>query len=47
MVGLSTVMFARVVAVLTRARRAEMFAATAAYAAVLVLFVGVDDSNGS
>jgi hypothetical protein len=34
-----TILFALSVSLLTNARRAEMFAATAAYAAVLVVFV--------
>lgn len=39
MVSLFTLLFAGLVAVLTNARRAEVFGATAAYAAVLVVFV--------
>ncbi|ORX92926.1 hypothetical protein BCR34DRAFT_608683 [Clohesyomyces aquaticus] len=44
-----TLLFAMSVALLTNARRAEVFAATAAYAAVLVVFVSGDlgGSNGS
>lgn len=34
-----TIMFALCIALLTNARRAEIFAATAAYAAVLVVFI--------
>lgn len=48
-----TVLFAGSVAVMTSARRAEVFAATAAYAAVLVVFVNgelgsarVDNGSG-
>lgn len=42
MVAGFTVVFAFAVAMLTNARRAEMFGATAAYAAVLVVFVSGD-----
>jgi hypothetical protein len=39
MVALFTLLFAVVVGLLTNARRAEIFGSTAAYAAVLVVFV--------
>lgn len=39
MVALFTFLFAAFVALLTNARRAEVFGATAAYAAVLVVYV--------
>jgi hypothetical protein len=39
MVALFTALFAVVVGLLTSARRAEVFGATAAYAAVLVVYV--------
>ncbi len=39
MVALFTVLFAGVVGLLTNARRAEIFASSAAYAAVLVVYV--------
>jgi hypothetical protein len=39
-------LFAVAVSVLSDARRPEMFAATAAYAAVLVVFVSGDLSSG-
>ena len=39
LIGMFMALFAASVAVLTNARRAEVFAATAAYAAVLVVFV--------
>ena len=39
MVALFTALFAGVVGMLTNARRAEIFGSTAAYAAVLVVFV--------
>ncbi|GAP91663.1 putative chorismate mutase [Rosellinia necatrix] len=42
-----TSLFALSVALITNARRAEIFAATAAYAAVLVVFVSGDLSNSS
>ncbi|KAF3058688.1 hypothetical protein GL218_05839 [Daldinia childiae] len=45
MIALFTVLFAGSVAVLTNARRTEIFAATAAYAAVLVVFVSSPSSN--
>jgi hypothetical protein len=38
--------FAKSISVLSNARRPEMFAATAAYAAVLVVFVSGDTSSG-
>lgn len=40
-----TMLFAISVGTLTNARRAEMFGATAAYAAVLVVFVSGDPGN--
>lgn len=43
-IALLTVLFATSVGVLTNARRAETFAATAAYAAVLVVFVSAESS---
>ena len=42
LVAMYTILFALSVALLTNARRAEVFAATAAYAAVLVVFVSGD-----
>lgn len=39
LIAMFTVLFAASVGVLTNARRVEIFAATAAYAAVLVVFV--------
>ena len=39
LIGIFTVLFAGSVGLLTAASRAEVFAATAAYAAVLVVFV--------
>lgn len=42
LIAVYTVLFAVSVALLTKARRAEVFAATAAYAAVLVVFVSGD-----
>lgn len=42
LVAMYTLLFALSVATLTNARRAEVFAATAAYAAVLVVFVSGD-----
>jgi hypothetical protein len=49
LVAMYTVVFALSVATLTNARRAEVFASTAAYAAVLVVFVSGDlgGSGGS
>jgi len=44
-IALLEVLFAVSVGVLTNARRAEVFAATAAYAAVLVVFVSVDSGG--
>lgn len=46
MIGCYTVLFAAAVAVMTSARRAEVFAATAAYTAVLVVFVSGDLGSG-
>jgi len=47
MLGAWTVLFAVAVGWLTNARRDQIFAATAAYAAVLVVFVsGSLDGNG-
>ncbi len=45
MIGGFTVGFAISVGLLTNARRAEVFAATAAYAAVLVVFVSGNLGN--
>lgn len=42
LVAMYTILFASSIALCTNARRAEIFAATAAYAAVLVVFVSVD-----
>lgn len=42
LIGGFTVLFALRVVLVTNARRAEIFAATAAYAAVLVVFVSGD-----
>jgi hypothetical protein len=42
LVAMFTVLFAASVALCTNAKRAEVFAATAAYAAVLVVFVSGD-----
>ncbi|MCJ1307123.1 hypothetical protein MMC25_000769 [Agyrium rufum] len=39
--------FALALSVFTKARRIEIFSATAAYAAVLVVFIGTNGSNGS
>jgi hypothetical protein len=44
-IAIFTILFAASVGVLTNARRAEIFAATAAYAAVLVVFVSSSPSN--
>lgn len=44
-IAMFTVLFAVSVGVLTNARRAEIFASTAAYAAVLVVFVSSSPSN--
>ncbi|KAH7013423.1 hypothetical protein EDB80DRAFT_371775 [Ilyonectria destructans] len=44
-IAMFTVLFAASVRVLTNARRAEIFASTAAYAAVLVVFVSSSPSN--
>jgi len=40
-----TVLFAASVGVMTNARRAEIFASTAAYAALLVVFVSTSPTN--
>jgi hypothetical protein len=45
MIGMYTVLFAGSIALLSTARKAEVFAATAAYAAVLVVFVSGDLGN--
>jgi len=45
MVAVFTAAFAVSVGLMTNARRAEIFAATAAYAAVLVVFVSGNISN--
>lgn len=42
LIGMYTALFAGSVGILTNARRAELFASTAAYAAVLVVFVSGD-----
>jgi hypothetical protein len=42
LVAMYTILFASSVALCTNARRAELFASTAAYAAVLVVFVSGD-----
>ncbi|KAK4454923.1 hypothetical protein QBC34DRAFT_103664 [Podospora aff. communis PSN243] len=47
LIGLLTVLFALSVGVLTNAKRAEVFAASAAYAAVLVVFVSSDTAPSS
>ena len=44
MIVLFTCLFAAVVGLLTNARRAEIFVSTAAYAAVLVVFISNIDS---
>ncbi|KPM43270.1 hypothetical protein AK830_g3255 [Neonectria ditissima] len=44
-IAMFTVLFAASVGILTNARRAEIFASTAAYAAVLVVFVSSPPSN--
>ncbi|KAI1481095.1 hypothetical protein F4774DRAFT_56517 [Daldinia eschscholtzii] len=44
-IAMFTVLFAASVGVLTNARRAEIFASTAAYAAVLVVFISSSSSN--
>ncbi|MCJ1236974.1 hypothetical protein MMC14_004958 [Varicellaria rhodocarpa] len=46
MIVLFTCVFAGVIGLLTNARRAEIFGSTAAYAAVLVVFVSNDVGNG-
>jgi hypothetical protein len=45
-ISLLTVLFAVIVGVLTSARRSEIFASTAAYAAVLVVFASSERSSG-
>lgn len=45
LIAMFTCLFAGSVGVLTNARRAELFAATAGYAAVLVVFVSGDLGN--
>jgi hypothetical protein len=45
-IGMLTVLFAGSVALLTNARRSEVFASTAAYAAVLVVFVSSEGNTG-
>lgn len=47
LIALYTISFASSVALCTNARRAEVFAATAAYAAVLVVFVSGDLGGGN
>ncbi|KAK8135396.1 hypothetical protein PG984_003336 [Apiospora sp. TS-2023a] len=47
MVGVWTILFAVCVGLLTNAKRDQIFAATAAFAAVLVVFVGESLDNGS
>jgi hypothetical protein len=47
MIGSFTVLFALSVGLLANARRAEVFAGTAAYAAVLVVFVSGDLGKAS
>ena len=47
LLALFTALFAASVGLLTNARRSEMFAATAAYAAVLVVFVSGNLSNNT
>ena len=44
-IGIFTVMFAGSVGLLTTAGRAQVFAAAAAYAAVLVVFVGGNQAS--
>ena len=46
LVGVFTAAFAGSVGLLTAASRAEVFAATAAYAAVLVVFIGGGQLDG-
>ena len=46
LIGMFTLLFALVVALLTNARRAEIFGSTAAYAAVLVVFVSGNFASG-
>jgi hypothetical protein len=47
MIAIYTILFAGSIALLSKARRAEVFAATAAYSAVLVVFVSGDLGNNS
>jgi hypothetical protein len=47
MVALFTFLFATFVALLTNARRSEVFGATAAYAAVLVVYVSAGVGSGA
>lgn len=47
LIGIFTVLFAVSVCLLTTASRAEIFTATAAYAAVLVVFVSGNRPGGS
>lgn len=47
LIGIFTILFAGSVGLLTTASRVEVFAATAAYAAVLVVFVSGNKSGGS
>jgi hypothetical protein len=46
LIAVFTALFAAVVSLFSNARRAEMFAATAAYAAVLVVFVSGNLNSG-
>ena len=46
LIALFTVLFAAVIPLVTNARRAEVFAACAAYAAVLVVFVSGNLGGG-
>jgi hypothetical protein len=46
MIAVFTACFAAAMGILSNARRAEIFAATAAYAAVLVVFLAQDISSG-
>ena len=46
-IAMFTIFFAGSVGILTNARRAEIFASTAAYAAVLVVFISSPASSGS
>ena len=47
LIGLFTILFAGTLGLLTAARRAEVFAATAGYAAVLVVFLSNNNTCGS